>query len=714
MTLKFYAGCAVATLLTMGSLRAQETPQQEEDLFDISLEQLMNIPINSASKKDETLFDAPLSSYTITRADIDKAGSTSIMEALRLAPGVIVREQTNGVYDIHIRGFDNILRTSEVYTKSNLTTLVMIDNRPVFNHNLGGTFWEALPIDLNDVERIEIVRGPSAPLFGPNAVTGVINIITKKVNSGKSFVSATVQSGSQATRIANFSAGEKIGKLSAIVSGNFQNRERFDETYFIPSQNRYFTLDELANVVPAGNDIKNQYPNASLASKKFGINTFLGYSVNENVDFSFAAGTQQAESQKVFLSNIFQGSIPFTHNESEATYLNLTGKVKGFSFRSSFITGHDNLAVEATPNQYDYNVFDLNAEYNIHLGKIGSLVPGVSYQDAVYGDEDYKSKGLTFLNGTEQSIQTTSGFIRTDLKPTEAFRIIAAIRLDKFSTPDKAYFAYEFATTYKLNETNLIRAAITRSNSGSFIGNNYLNLVVPINQSLNFERLGNDDLKPVTVDMIELGYRVQISKSLQFDIDIFQQKAKDFTALLTTNGVVSGGFIPTEQKFLNVPTTATQIGTTFSINFVPNDKLQIKPFVTIQKTETEKLASLYMDPTLAQNLGMTVTYSDSKHKNTPSFYGGYFVNYKITKAFNLNLNGYFFGSQNQYDGDDADGTKAGDIKGQWLFNAKASYSLDQITFFASGRNMFNSNSREFFGTDKIGGLYLLGASFNLN
>ena len=151
----------------------------------------MNIPIESASKKEETLFDAPLSSYTITRSDIDKAGATSIVEALRLSPGILVREQTNGVYDVHIRGFDNILGTSEVYTKSNLATLVMIDNRPVFNHNLGGTVWEALPVDIGDVERIEIVRGPSAPLFGPNAVTGVINIITKRVEKNKSHVHAS-------------------------------------------------------------------------------------------------------------------------------------------------------------------------------------------------------------------------------------------------------------------------------------------------------------------------------------------------------------------------------------------------------------------------------------------------------------------------------------------------------------------------------------------
>ena len=70
----------------------------------------MNIPIQSASKKKETLFDAPLSSYTISAAEIERSGANSIPEALRLAPGVIVREQTNGVYDVSIRGLDNLTR----------------------------------------------------------------------------------------------------------------------------------------------------------------------------------------------------------------------------------------------------------------------------------------------------------------------------------------------------------------------------------------------------------------------------------------------------------------------------------------------------------------------------------------------------------------------------------------------------------------------------
>ncbi|HMG93784.1 MAG TPA: Plug domain-containing protein, partial [Chryseolinea sp.] len=203
MNLKFNRVLLLLSLLATPAFSQEQA--SDEDLYELSLEELMNVPINSASKKDETLFDAPLSSYTITKADLDKSGATSIMEALRLAPGVIVREQANGMYDIHIRGLENLTRTNGTFLKTNSYTLVMVDNRPVFNHGLGGTNWESLSIDINDVERIEIVRGPSSPLFGPNAVTGVINIITKRLGDSKTIATATVQAGSLGTAIANAS-----------------------------------------------------------------------------------------------------------------------------------------------------------------------------------------------------------------------------------------------------------------------------------------------------------------------------------------------------------------------------------------------------------------------------------------------------------------------------------------------------------------------------
>ena len=98
---------------------------------DLSLKDLLNIKIVSVSKKAELLFDAPLSASVITKEDIQRTGCTSIMEAMRLVPGIIVRLRSNGNYDIHLRGMDNVPPNATFDVTSNTATLVMIDNRPL-------------------------------------------------------------------------------------------------------------------------------------------------------------------------------------------------------------------------------------------------------------------------------------------------------------------------------------------------------------------------------------------------------------------------------------------------------------------------------------------------------------------------------------------------------------------------------------------------------
>src|SRR5690606_9153711 len=121
---------------------------------------------------------------------------------------------------------------------------------------------------------------------------------------------------------------------------------------------------------------------------------------------------------------------------------------------------------------------------------------------------------------------------------------------------------------------------------------------------------------------------------------IFRQKGENLTAVVQTAGL---------QVFSNTPTTATQLGATISFNYVPNDKIQFKPFITIQKTETEDLPSYYLDPTLPSPPFPTVTYSNSTHEYTPGSYGGFYLNYRVSSKLNINLNSYYFTNHTQYD-----------------------------------------------------------------
>ncbi len=699
MQTKFNWIFIIALISTLSFRVTGQTPEvSDEDLYELSLEELMNVPINSASKKNETLFDAPLSSYTITKGDIEKSGATSIMEALRLAPGVIVREQSNGMYDIHIRGMENLTRTNGTFLKTNAYTLVMIDNRPVFNHGLGGTNWESLSIDLNDVERIEIVRGPSSPLFGPNAVTGVVNIITKRMSDSKTLAHANVQAGTLGSTLANASFGKTFGsKFSMIVSGNFQNRDRVDSEYYSENTGTYMSLEEYISDPTIRS---KQYPDPERSLSKWGVNGYLSYKATENTSFDFTVTHQQADFQKIWISN------PLADGSTENTSANLSAKIHNLNVRTSYLQGHniDN-HINVPYAEYDFRVGDIVAEYDFKIGKRFTVTPGASYQNVTFDDRDYVNSdlGIIGLFNDENSITTFAGYVRADLNFTEKLRVLGGLRVDQFSDPDDAYLAYELATTYKFNSKNLVRAAVTRSNSGSFIGYNFLNI--------GGGQIGNKNLDLFTLDMIELGYRAQLNTTLQLDVDVFQQTGKNLTAILQTAG---------PQQFFNVPTTAKQLGATISLNFVPNEKIQFKPFVTFQKTETEDLASIYLDPSLSSPPYPAVTYSNSTHKYTPGSFGGFYLNYRPASRFNVNLSGYYFSKQTQYDGSyDSDDTASaqfanGQIKSKFILNAKVSYEVvKNLTVFASGRNMLNSDSREFYAGDRTAGLYSAGLSLSM-
>ena len=140
------------------------------NLKQLSLEQLGNIEVSTASKSPEQVWDTPAAIYVITQDDIKRSGATSIPEALRLAPGVEVARIDANKWSIGIRGFGSRLSRS---------VLVLIDGRSVYNTLLAGTYWEVQDTVMEDIDRIEVIRGPGGTIWGPNSVNGVINIITK-------------------------------------------------------------------------------------------------------------------------------------------------------------------------------------------------------------------------------------------------------------------------------------------------------------------------------------------------------------------------------------------------------------------------------------------------------------------------------------------------------------------------------------------------------
>jgi iron complex outermembrane receptor protein len=150
-----------------------------QELLDMNLSQLMSLTVSSVSKKDETIADAPGAIYVITQEEIRRSGVTSIPEALRLAPGVQVNRMDANKWAITIRGFNGRFANK---------LLVLMDGRAVYTPLFAGVYWEVQDYPLEDIDRIEVIRGGAGTLWGANAVNGVINIITKEVRETQGFL----------------------------------------------------------------------------------------------------------------------------------------------------------------------------------------------------------------------------------------------------------------------------------------------------------------------------------------------------------------------------------------------------------------------------------------------------------------------------------------------------------------------------------------------
>jgi iron complex outermembrane receptor protein len=168
------------TALTSSAL-AQTAPQP--DLALMSLEELMNIEITSASRKEQRADAVPAAVYVITQDDIRRSGFTALPELFRLVPGMEVAQINANKWAVSARGFNSLYAN---------TLLVLVDGRTVYNRLFSGVLWDALDILLEDVDRIEIIRGPGGAMWGANAVDGVINIVTKAASATQgAFVSGS-------------------------------------------------------------------------------------------------------------------------------------------------------------------------------------------------------------------------------------------------------------------------------------------------------------------------------------------------------------------------------------------------------------------------------------------------------------------------------------------------------------------------------------------
>ena len=142
----------------------------EDDFLDMSLEELVSLEVTSVSKKSQSIMESAAAVYAITQDDIRRSGAKTIPDLLRMVPGLQVSKVNGNAWSVSSRGFNSVFSNK---------LLVLIDGRSVYTPLYSGVTWETNDVMIADIDRIEVIRGPGAALWGSNAVNGVINIMTK-------------------------------------------------------------------------------------------------------------------------------------------------------------------------------------------------------------------------------------------------------------------------------------------------------------------------------------------------------------------------------------------------------------------------------------------------------------------------------------------------------------------------------------------------------
>jgi iron complex outermembrane receptor protein len=216
------AGVALTLGLGVAICSSAQTPPPR-DLTQFTLEDLMNVQVISVSKKEQKLAKTGAAIFVITQEDIRRSGATSIPDLLRMVPGVNVARVDHSTWAVSVRGLNDNYANK---------VLVLIDGRSVYHPVFSGVIWYAQEMPLENIERIEVIRGPGGTVWGANAMNGVINIITKSAkDTPGGLIRAGGGSNSQTDGLVQY--GGKIGQTGNYrVYGRYANLGKSDAATF--------------------------------------------------------------------------------------------------------------------------------------------------------------------------------------------------------------------------------------------------------------------------------------------------------------------------------------------------------------------------------------------------------------------------------------------------------------------------------------------------
>jgi len=508
------------SVLLAGSTVAQNS-RNVPDVTAMSMEDLMNLQVTSVSKRTQKVADAAAAIFVITQEDIRRSGATSIPEALRLVPGLEVARIDQNKWAIGSRGFNG---------RFDNKLLVLIDGRSVYTPLFSGVYWNVEDVMLEDVDRIEVIRGPGATLWGANAVDGVINVITKKAKSTQSAV-VTAGAGTEERAAGGVRYGGKLG----------------DNTYY-RAYTKYFDWGPSA------------YPSGMTAHD--GWDALRG---GFRADWTPAGPNSLTLQGDIYRTRFNETltvaslSAPYSNtfpNDGKYSGGNILGRWNHTSEGSSMSLQmyYDNTTITDHSLFGDHqNILDIDFQHGFHVGDSQQFVWGVGYRSI----RDKNNPSFTVsLQPNQVSLNQFSTFLQDEISLVDN-RLQITLG-SKFERNEFTGFEIEpnARLLWNLTPNQSIWTAVSRAVRTPALTEEGLRLnsqVIPPGTPANPTPLpavvavfGSHQFNSEDLLAYELGYRVQATSNLSLDIATFYNNYSNLRTAEPGAPFVEGSPAPTD------------------------------------------------------------------------------------------------------------------------------------------------------------------------
>ena len=464
-----------------------------QGLGDLSIEQLMNESVTSVSKREQKLGDVAAAIFVLSNDDLRRSGYTSVADALRLVPGMDVGSLNASHWAISSRGFNNLYANK---------LLVLVDGRVIYTPLFGGVYWDLQQLMLEDVDRIEVIRGPGATVWGANAMNGVINIVTR---SAKDSQGGLVDAGG--------------GNVHQAVGGSRYGGKIGDRTYY-----RVF-----------GNYLRDA--NSSLTDGQPANDRWQGGSAGFRFDHYPQEGTQLTWQANATLSDLDNGT-------SHGFNVNTLGRwTRHWSARSGAeVQAYYDRTYRNESARSVLDTLDFSFQRTLGLGDRNDLIWGLGYRNT--GVVLDSTSPFAQVTDHRLNLQLFSAFVQDEFQVVpNRLTLTAGVKLER-----NDFTGLEIQPTvrgvFKPADRQTVWAAVSRAvRTPSIIeGHDAVDIfygapfVGPGGGTYIPTLVGNSSLKSEVLWAYELGYRVQPSERVSLDIATFYN---NYTKLISV-GEISG------------------------------------------------------------------------------------------------------------------------------------------------------------------------------